>query len=114
MTPERFRDLVLELPQVEERSHQNHPDFRIGGKVFASLGPDGEWAMVKLTTELQARLVREQSEVFEAFNGAWGKQGCTRVHLRGARVGAVRDALSEAWKRTASKKLRRAFEAEEL
>ena len=59
----------------------NHPDFRIGVKVFATLGyPDESWAMVKLTPEERA-FVEDAPLVFRACNGVWGQRGATNVHL---------------------------------
>ena len=55
MTPDSFRKLALTLPEALEVGHMGHPDFRVGGKIFATLGyPDARWAMVKLTPEQQA------------------------------------------------------------
>jgi hypothetical protein len=72
----------------------NHPDFRIDGKVFASLGyPDDDHGMVKLTPEQQLKFLRESPGVFNPCAGAWGKQGSTSVHLASARVDVVRSAL---------------------
>lgn len=106
MTPERFRELALLQPEAEEGAHQGHPDFRVGGKIFATLGPEGDWGMVKLPPELQTTLVRAPGQAFEAFPGAWGKQGCTKVLL--AKVEeeqALADALHAAWCKVAPKKL---------
>ena len=58
-----------------------HPDFRVKGRVFATLHPGGQNGMVKLTPERQAELVGDAVAVFEPENGAWGREGCTRVHL---------------------------------
>ena len=56
MTLAEFREIVLGFPSTEERSHMNHPDFRVGGKIFATLGPDETWGMAKLTPEQQQHL----------------------------------------------------------
>lgn len=61
MTDIDFRKLARSFPEAEERSHMGHPDFRVGGKIFATLGPDGDWGMVKLTTEQQAVLTRVET-----------------------------------------------------
>ncbi|MCA8979797.1 MAG: MmcQ/YjbR family DNA-binding protein [Planctomycetes bacterium] len=105
MLADDFRRLALALPETEEREHHDHPDFRVGGKVFATLGPDGEWAMLKLTPEAQARCVDARPKVFEAFPGAWGKQGCTRVWLAKAKEADVSKLVETAWRRTAPKRL---------
>jgi predicted DNA-binding protein (MmcQ/YjbR family) len=49
MTPKEFRKIALSFPETEEESHMGHPDFRVSGKIFATLGPDEDWGMVKLT-----------------------------------------------------------------
>ena len=54
MTVNEFRNLALGLPEASEAEHMGHPDFRVRGKIFATLGPDEEWGMVKLTPEQQA------------------------------------------------------------
>ncbi len=65
MTPETFRKLALALPGAQESAHVGHPDFRVRGKVFATLGyPDGAWGMVKLTPAQQQALVRAHPAVF--------------------------------------------------
>ena len=59
MRPDDFRQLALRLPDAIESAHLNHPDFRVGGRIFATLGyPDDEWGVVKLTPEEQRRFVR--------------------------------------------------------
>lgn len=105
MTPARFRKLALELPEAVESEHMDHPDFRVRGKIFASLGPDEDWGMVKLRPDQQALLTREEPEAFTAFPGAWGRRGCTKVILESAKEPSVREALAWAWRNTAPKKL---------
>jgi hypothetical protein len=105
MTADEFRELALGLPEAVEGAHMGHADFRIGGKVFASLGPDEDWGMVKLTPDGQATFVKTEPAVFQPFNGAWGRQGCTKVLLDGATEPSVRQALIAAWRNTAPKRL---------
>ncbi|MDR3704049.1 MAG: MmcQ/YjbR family DNA-binding protein [Candidatus Sulfopaludibacter sp.] len=58
MTPEDFRRLALSFPETTEQEHMHHPDFRVRGKIFATLGyPHDNWAMVKLPPEQQANFV---------------------------------------------------------
>ena len=83
-----------------------HADFRAGGRVFASLGPKGDWAMVKLPPDEQEVLVAEAPEVYERFGGAWGRSGCTRIHLRSARKGEVRRLLALANREAAGRRRR--------
>src|SRR5580704_4812828 len=107
MSADEFRSLALSLPEATEEAHMNHPDFRVGGKIFATLVPDEAWGMVKLTTEQQAVFVKTEPEVFQPVNGAWGRRGCTYVRLEAATVPAVRPALVAAWRNTAPKRVAR-------
>lgn len=106
MTAEEFRSLALALPETTEQSHMDHPDFRVRGKIFATLGyPDGDRAMVKLTHEQQDALARSRPEVFAPVPGGWGRRGATYVTLRAADEAVVSDALLMAWVNTAPKAL---------
>jgi hypothetical protein len=105
MTANQFRRLALALPQTVEAAHMDHPDFRVGGKIFASIGPKDDWGMVKLTPAEQASFVRTDPDSFEPFNGAWGKRGCTKVLFKTADAHVVEQALAAAWRNTAPKKL---------
>ena len=98
-TPARFRTLALALPQTVEGAHQGHADFRVGGKIFATLGyPDPAWGMVKLTPEQQETFLRVAPDVFVPAKGAWGRQGSTTVHLQRVSAALLRDALAQAWR----------------
>ena len=112
MTAEEFRNLALSLPEASEEAHMGHPDFRVHGKIFATLGPDEDWGMVKLTADQQAWFVRTEPEVFQPFSGAWGRRGCTKVCLAAAQELAVRQALIAAWRNTAPKRLAQQFNEE--
>lgn len=106
MKPAEFRRLALSLPETEEREHMNHPDFRVGGKIFATLGyPDESWAMVKLFPDQQLKFLASCPESFVPVKGAWGRQGCTNVQLRSATRERVEEALRAAWHKAAPKKL---------
>jgi hypothetical protein len=95
MTPAAFRRAALAQAGAAEGAHHGHPDFRVGGKVFASLGPAGSgFGMVKLPPPAQAEFVRHAG--FEAFAGAWGARGCTRVWLAEVESAAVSAALALA------------------
>jgi hypothetical protein len=106
VTVDEFRSLALALPEAVEAEHMDHPDFRVRGKIFATLGPAPHaWGMVKLTPDQQGDFVRDEPDVFEPFAGAWGKRGCTKVHLESATEVTVREALIAAWRNTAPKRL---------
>lgn len=98
MTPDSFRKLALALPGAEEGAHMSHPDFRVGGRIFATLGyPRAGWAAVALTAEDQAAVVAIEPKAFVPVKGKWGEQGATNIILRYASVPAVRDALEAAY-----------------
>lgn len=104
MTPNQFRRLALSLPNTVEAAHQGHPDFRVAGRIFASLGvPDAGWAMVRLTPEQQARVVAATPAGFVPATGAWGRRGYTNVRLAQVSTPAMRDALAMAWRNITSK-----------
>ena len=105
MTPKEFRKSALSFPEAAEESHMGHPDFRVKGKIFATLGPDEDWGMVKLTSEQQAPVVKEQPAVFQPASGAWGRRGCTIIQLKKADKALVKSLLLFAWRNTAPKKL---------
>ena len=102
ITADQFRHLALALPACVEGAHMQHPDFRIGGKIFATLAPDEQSAMVKLDPADQTLLVRAGPAVWQPAAGAWGRQGATMVRLAGADAGQVARALERAWRRTAA------------
>jgi hypothetical protein len=104
MTADQFRTLALSFPEALEQTHMGHPDFRVRGKIFATLGPDASWGMVKLTPEQQASFIRMDPDVFQPASGAWGRRGSTIVHLSDADEASVRQALAIAWRNTAPKR----------
>jgi hypothetical protein len=82
MTPREFRRIALGLEAVEEGAHHGHRDFRVGGRIFASLGyPDRKWGMVSLTPEHQHIFVSDHPGAFVPVKGKWGEQGATNVRL---------------------------------
>jgi hypothetical protein len=106
MTPGEFREVALSFPEAIESAHMHHPDFRVGGRIFATLGyPNENSAMVKLPTDEQKEFVRTGSDVFTPVKGAWGRQGATNIHLPAATLNIVRQALTSAWRNTAPKRL---------
>jgi hypothetical protein len=105
MTPDEFREIALGFPGTEERSHMDHPDFRVDGKIFATLGPDLTWGMAKLTPEQQQVYLRTEFATFKPASVAWGQRGATIITLADADEAAVRSALRAAWRNTAPKTL---------
>ena len=103
MTPAAFRRIALALAGAEESAHMGHPDFRVGGRIFATLAsPEAGRAMVKLPPEAQDSFLAMQPGVFTPASGAWGRAGSTMIELGSARPGVVKAALAAAWECAAS------------
>ncbi|GJE17413.1 MmcQ/YjbR family DNA-binding protein [Methylobacterium marchantiae] len=105
MRPEDVRALALMLPEVEEGAHMGHPDFRIGGRIFATLWVDEERVVLKFTAEHQAVVVEAEPDLFEPVSGAWGRRGWTSLSLEEADEETLRSALLAAWRCLAPKAL---------
>jgi hypothetical protein len=106
MTAKDFRKLALALPETEERAHMNHPDFRVTGKIFATLGyPDKSRGMVKLSPEDQHYFSKDYPDAFVPVKGVWGRRGATSVDLKAAKKDVLSQAITAAWRNTAPKRL---------
>ncbi len=106
MTADQFRKLALALPETEERQHMDHPDFRVAGKIFATLGyPDKTRGMVKLSPEDQHNFSKDYPDAFIPVKGAWGRRGATSVNLKAAKKDVLAKAIHAAWRNTAPKRL---------
>ncbi|HEU4391134.1 MAG TPA: MmcQ/YjbR family DNA-binding protein [Blastocatellia bacterium] len=105
MTADQFRKIALSLPEAIESAHMGHPDFRVRGKIFATLYPGETAGMVKLTPEQQEAVVQAEPKVFTPVKGGWGRRGCTTVNLLAAKPNTARKALTLAWRNTAPKRL---------
>ena len=97
MRPDDFRRLALALEGAFEGAHMGHPDFRVNGRIFATLHADERFGMVKLTPEQQGGFVAEHPETFTPENGAWGRAGFTRVQLKSVHEEVLGEALTLAW-----------------
>ncbi|SDS91166.1 MmcQ/YjbR family DNA-binding protein [Bradyrhizobium canariense] len=107
MSSKRFRQIALALPAAVEGSHQGHADFRVGKRIFATLGyPDEDWGMVKLTPDQQSMLVEAEPEIFRPVPGGWGKHGSTNVRLAKADSATLQSALTLAWRNIAPQSLK--------
>jgi hypothetical protein len=95
MTANGFRRIVLGMSGAIEGSHMGHPDFRVNGRIFASL-QSGDRAMVMLTPDQQEQFVLSAPEVFAPESGAWGRQGCTRVYLKQADAELIGEVVTLA------------------
>jgi hypothetical protein len=105
VTAADFRRIALSLPETVESSHFGHADFRVGGKIFATLGLASEgYGILLLTTEQQAGMVEDAPDVFSPVPGGWGRQGSTRVLLAKVAPDILESALRMAWSRRAPKR----------
>jgi hypothetical protein len=91
------RRIALGMRDAIESAHMGHPDFRAGGRIFASLHADMKFAMVRLTPDQQEAFVRARPSAFAPENGAWGTQGCTRVRLDAVDEETLGEAMTLAW-----------------
>jgi len=107
MTVADFRRIALSLPGAEEGSHMGSVDFRVGGRIFATLASvkDG-YGNLMLTPEVQAEFVAEQPEVFLPIPGGWGRNGATHIRLAKANKDLLEGALRTAWKLRVDKNAR--------
>ena len=110
MTADEARVLALSLPGAEESSHFDTPDFRVRGKIFATLpGPDR--MVVRIDPEGQAVLLAAEPATFAPCPGAWGLKGWTIVQLGSVDPDVLRDLLVDSWSRLVPKKVAAAFDA---
>src|SRR5215467_6203345 len=94
-----FRRIALSLEGAEESSHMGAPDFRVGGRIFATLASQAEgYGNLMLTPEQQAAFVEELPEVFVPIAGGWGRMGATHIRLAAASEDVLAGALHTAWK----------------
>jgi hypothetical protein len=99
MNPADFRRIALSLEGAEEGSHMGAADFRVGGRIFATLASQEQgYGNLMLTPEQQADFVRELPEVFLPIRGGWGRMGMTHIRLALAREDLLAGALRTAWR----------------
>ena len=95
MTDKDFRRIALALTDAVESAHMGHPDFRVNGRIFATLHADMKFGMVALTPEQQQEFM-SRDKAFAPENGAWGRQGSTRVTLAVVNEEILGEALTLA------------------
>src|SRR4051794_37593961 len=104
---DEFRRIALSFPGAEERSHMGHPDFRVGGKIFATLhAPGSDTGMVSLHREQQELAMEAEPEAFRQAAGAWGLSGSTLVTLSKVSDEWLERTLDWAWQKRAPAKLK--------
>ena len=99
LTVADFRRIALSMEGVEEGSHMGAADFRVGGRIFATLASAKEgFGNLKLTPEMQAEFVAEMPQVFVPIYGGWGRMGMTHIRLAEANEDVLTGALRAAWR----------------
>jgi hypothetical protein len=99
MTARDFRRIALSFEGAEEGSHMGAPDFRVGGRIFATLASEKQgYGNLRLTPEQQAIFIEELPEVFLPIPGGWGRMGMTHIRLAAASEDVLTGALHTAWK----------------
>src|SRR5258706_13995010 len=94
-----FRRIALSLPGAEESSHMGNPDFRVDGRIFATLASAKQgFGNLMLSVEQQTAFVEEMPEVFLPIPGGWGRMGSTHIRLTEATEDVLYGALHAAWK----------------
>jgi hypothetical protein len=106
MTPEDFRRLALELAEAVESAHLGTPDFRVAGKIFATVSATRGTGVLKFTREQQEMLCAAEPELFSPVPGWWGQSGWTTLQISAADEAGLRNALLLAWRNVAPKRLR--------
>ena len=100
MTGADFRRLALSLPDTAEGAHFGNPDFRVGGRIFATLALESEgYGVLLLSPEQQSGMLQDAPEFFSPVPGGWGKQGSTRVLLAKVPPDILQSALRTACQR---------------
>lgn len=107
MQAQDFRRLALSLEGAEEGSHMGSTDFRVGGRIFATLAHEKQgYGNLMLTPEQQAAFVEEAPAVFLPISGGWGRMGATHIRLDAATDDVLAGALRTAWQLRKTKKKR--------
>ena len=114
ITASAFRRIALGMSGAIEGAHMGHPDFRANGKIFATLHADDKHGMVKLAPDQQRDFVRAQPEAFTPENGAWGRQGCTRVRLAAVDEDTLGEAMTLAWQNNSTARSPRASKSRKI
>ena len=107
MTENDFRRIALGMTNASEGAHMGHPDFRVNGRIFATIHTDRRWGMVTLSRDQQQQFIEDNPNVFQPEKGAWGLQGCTAVRLESVDEETLGEALTLAWRNKSEKPVSR-------
>jgi hypothetical protein len=99
MTAADFRRIALSFQGAEEGSHMGAADFRVGGRIFATLASERQgYGNLMLDPEQQAAFVGEMPDMFLPVAGGWGRMGATHIRLAKATEDILTGALETAWR----------------
>ena len=99
MTPDDFRRIALSLEGAEQGSHMGATDFRVGGRIFATLASVHlGYGNLMLTPEIQAGFLEDRPDIFLPIAGGWGRMGMTHIRLAQSTEDVMEGALRTAWK----------------
>jgi hypothetical protein len=99
MNAKDFRRIALSFEGAEESSHMGQPDFRVDGRIFATLASEKQgYGNLMLTLEQQQAFVEDLPEMFLPIAGGWGRMGMTHIRLAAANQDVLTGALHTAWK----------------
>jgi len=105
LTPDDIRRLALALPEAHEAPHFESTSFRVGKKIFATMGPAEPSIVLKLDPEDQRNLAEGRPGVVAPVEGYWGRSGWTRVHTGETDASELAGLLRMAWAQVAPKRL---------
>ena len=106
MTAAQFQEMALSFPEAVEAAHMGHPDFRVAGRIFATLGYQNEGrGVLLLSPEEQQEIIGQYPKMFEPVPGGWGRRGSTQVVLARITQPVLEAAMRKAWQRKAPKRL---------
>ena len=106
MTAAQFQEMALSFPEAVEAAHMGHPDFRVAGRIFATLGYQNEGrGVLLLSPEEQQEMISQHPKMFEPVPGGWGRRGSTQVVLARITRLVLEAAMRKAWQRKAPKRL---------
>lgn len=108
ISTETFVKIATSMPETVESSHMGTADFRVAKKIFATLKPEQNRAVLKLSPELQQLLIETQPDSAVPVNGSWGEKGWTQIHLDQIENDHLERWMQRAWFITAPTKLQKA------
>lgn len=107
MNTKDFRRIALSFEGAEEGSHMGAVDFRVGGRIFATLGSVKQgYGNLMLDLEQQTAFVEDMPDIFLPIPGGWGRMGATHIRLAQANEDVLTGALRAAWKLRVEKNIK--------